>query len=213
MLQTLLTGFMVSGGLIVAIGAQNAYVLKQGLLKQHVFWVCLTCFLCDFSLIGLGVLGLGGIMERYPLLQLSLALFGAVFLTLYGIRAFMSAYKGNQTLSEDGSIAPQSLQKTLAFTLAITLLNPHVYLDTLILIGISASPLSLEQKYLFLIGAWGASFLWFFGLGYGARLLIPYFKKPFTWQLLDTSIGIIMWVIAIGLFGYAHRLNAAQAFI
>lgn len=152
-------------------------------------------------------------MERYPLLQLLLALFGAVFLTLYGIRAFMSAYKGNQTLSEDGSVALQSLQKTLVFTLAITLLNPHVYLDTLILIGISASPLSLEQKYLFLIGAWAASFLWFFGLGYGARLLIPYFKKPFTWQLLDTSIGIIMWVIAIGLFRYAYRLNAAQAFI
>lgn len=206
MLQTLLTGFVVSGGLIIAIGAQNAFVLKQGLLKQHVFWVCLTCFLCDFSLIGLGVLGLGGVMERYPTLQLSLAVFGAVFLTLYGIRAFISSYKGGQALSEDDRPAPHSLQKTLAFTLAITLLNPHVYLDTLVLIGISASPLTLEQKYLFLIGAWSASALWFFGLGYGARLLIPYFKKSITWRLLDAGIGLVMWGIAVGLFRYAYQL-------
>ena len=206
MLQTLLTGFVVSGGLIIAIGAQNAFVLKQGLLKQHVFWVCLTCFLCDFSLIGLGVLGLGGIMERYPTLQLLLAVFGAVFLTLYGIRSFISSYKGGQARSEDDRPAPHSLQKTLAFTLAITLLNPHVYLDTLVLIGISASPLTLEQKYLFLIGAWSASALWFFGLGYGARLLIPYFKKPITWQLLYAGIGLVMWGIAVGLFRYAYQL-------
>ena len=206
MLQTLLTGFVVSGGLIIAIGAQNAFVLKQGLLKQHVFWVCLTCFLCDFSLIGLGVLGLGGIMERYPTLQLSLAVFGAVFLMLYGIRSFISSYKGGQALSEDDRPTPHSLQKTLAFTLAITLLNPHVYLDTLVLIGISASPLTLEQKYLFLIGAWSASALWFFGLGYGARLLIPYFKKSITWRLLDAGIGLVMWGIAVGLFRYAYQL-------
>lgn len=204
--SALIQGFFVSFGLIVAIGAQNAFVLKQGLLKQHIFWVCLVCFLCDFTLMSLGVLGLGGLIANSPTIILILSLFGAAFLFWYGFRAFRSAYQGGANLSIDGTPHKASLKQTIATTLALTLLNPHVYLDTVVLVGSIASPLPLSQKYDFLIGAVCASALWFFGLGYGARLLIPLFKKPITWRLLDAFIGVVMWFIAYHLIRYAFQL-------
>ncbi|WP_066801655.1 LysE/ArgO family amino acid transporter [Moraxella oblonga] len=205
MFTTILHGFWVSFGLIVAIGAQNAYVLKQGLLKQHIFWVCLVCFLCDFTLLSLGVLGFGSLIDKNTTFKITLAIFGAMFLFWYGYRAFRSSYLGNSQLSLDDNHTKQTLKKTIATTLALTLLNPHVYLDTLVLVGTIASPLTFAQKPLFLMGAVSASAMWFFGLGYGARLLIPYFQKAKTWQILDAFIGIIMWAIAIGLLRYTYN--------
>lgn len=204
---TIIQGFFVSFGLIVAIGAQNAYVLKQGLLKQHIFWVCLVCFLCDFTLLSLGVLGLGSLISQSNLATLSLAIFGAVFLLWYGFRSFRSAYQGGANLSVDGTRSQTTLKQTIATTLALTLLNPHVYLDTLVLVGSIASPLTTAEKYQFLIGAVLASALWFFGLGFGARLLIPLFAKPNTWRILDAIIGVIMWAIAFSLIRYAVNLG------
>lgn len=203
MISTVIQGFLVSFGLIVAIGAQNAYVLKQGLLKQHIFWVCLVCFLCDFTLMSLGVLGFGGLIDKNQTLKITLAIIGACFLFWYGLRAFKSAYQGGANLAVDTDHSTTSPKKAIITTLALTLLNPHVYLDTLVLVGTIASPLSLPQKYQFLIGAIGASGVWFFGLGYGARLLTPYFQKAKTWQILDGIIGVIMWLIGFGLLKYA----------
>lgn len=207
MSSTIIQGFFVSFGLIVAIGAQNAYVLKQGLLKQHIFWVCLVCFLCDFTLLSLGVLGLGSLISQSNLATLGLAIFGAVFLLWYGFRSFRSAYQGGANLSVDGTRSQTTLKQTIATTLALTLLNPHVYLDTLVLVGSIASPLTTAEKYQFLIGAVLASALWFFGLGFGARLLIPLFAKPNTWRILDAIIGVIMWAIAFSLIRYALNLG------
>lgn len=207
MLTTIIQGFFVSFGLIVAIGAQNAYVLKQGLLKQHIFWVCLVCFLCDFTLLSLGVLGLGSLISQSNLATLGLAIFGAVFLLWYGFRSFRSAYQGGANLSVDGTRSQTTLKQTIATTLALTLLNPHVYLDTLVLVGSIASPLATTEKYQFLIGAVFASALWFFGLGYGARLLIPLFAKPNTWRVLDGFIGVVMWAIAFSLIKYALNMG------
>lgn len=207
MSSTIIQGFFVSFGLIVAIGAQNAYVLKQGLLKQHIFWVCLVCFLCDFTLLSLGVLGLGSLISQSNLATLGLAIFGAVFLLWYGFRSFRSAYQGGANLSVDGTHSQTTLKQTIATTLALTLLNPHVYLDTLVLVGSIASPLTTAEKYQFLIGAVLASALWFFGLGFGARLLIPLFAKPNTWRILDAIIGVIMWAIAFSLIRYAVNLG------
>lgn len=207
MLTTIFQGFWVSFGLIVAIGAQNAYVLKQGLLKQHIFWVCLVCFLCDFTLLSLGVLGLGSLIGQNKIATLSLAIFGAVFLLWYGFRSFRSAYQGGANLSVDGTHSQATLKQTIATTLALTLLNPHVYLDTLVLVGSIASPLATTEKYQFLIGAVCASALWFFGLGYGARLLIPLFAKPNTWRVLDGFIGVVMWAIAFSLIKYALNIG------
>lgn len=207
MSSTIIQGFFASFGLIVAIGAQNAYVLKQGLLKQHIFWVCLVCFLCDFTLLSLGVLGLGSLIGQSKIATLSLAIFGAVFLLWYGFRSFRSAYQGGANLSVDGAHSQATLKQTIATTLALTLLNPHVYLDTLVLVGSIASPLATSEKYQFLIGAVCASALWFFGLGYGARLLIPLFAKPNTWRVLDGFIGVVMWAIAFSLIRYAFNMN------
>lgn len=201
MLPILLQGFMVSGSLIIAIGAQNAYVLKQGILKQHIFWVVLICFLCDILLISLGIFGLGGLLVKWKFAQLGLALLGAVFLIVYGYRSAKSAYVGNNSLVLTDE-RQQSIWQTVLMTLAITLLNPHVYLDTVVIIGGIAGSLSFEEKRIFLIGALLASFIWFFSLGYGARLLTPLFKKPITWRILDAFVAVIMWLIAFSLLRY-----------
>lgn len=206
MIAHFVQGFWVSFGLIVAIGAQNAHVLKQGLLKQHVFWVCLLCFVCDALLMSAGVLGLGSLIKQSQIATLVLAIIGSVFLFWYGARSFGSAYRGGATLSIQDGQGKQTFKRAIATTLALTLLNPHVYLDTLVLVGSIASPLAFGQKFWFLGGAMLASGLWFFGLGYGARLLIPLFSKPKTWQILDAFIGVVMWAIAIGLIRYAYRI-------
>lgn len=206
-MQTFIQGFLVSGGLIVAIGAQNAFVLKQGLLKRHTFWISLTCFLCDFILISFGVLGLGHFISQSPTASITLAFIGALFLLVYGARAFKSAYVGNSALNiENSSGENTSAFKAVLTTLAMTLLNPHVYLDTVVIVGGVAGTLSLTEKWLFLFGAVLASGLWFFGLGYGARLLIPLFKHPATWRVLDCLIGIIMWLISWSLVKYGLAL-------
>ncbi|HBO37591.1 MAG TPA: amino acid transporter [Pasteurellaceae bacterium] len=206
-MDTFIQGFLISGGLIVAIGAQNAYVLKQGLLKRHIFWISLTCFLCDFILISLGVLGLGYLISQSPIASVALSFVGALFLLVYGARAFKSAYVGNVSMIVEGHEKNDgSALKAVFAALAITLLNPHVYLDTVVIIGGIAGTLSLSEKWLFLFGAIFASGIWFFGLGYGARCLIPLFKRPMTWRILDVVIGIVMWLIAGSLIKYGMGL-------
>lgn len=206
MLATVLHGFLVSGGLIVSIGAQNAFVLKQGLLKQHVFWICLCCFLCDFVLMVFGVLGFSSLISQSPTASALLSLVGAAFLLVYGWRALRSAYRGSSGLNADEGVGAVSVPKIIAVTLALTLLNPHVYLDTVVIIGGVAGTLNLRDKYLFLIGTLSASLLWFFSLGYGARLLTPLFKQPKTWRVLDVFVGMTMWLIGAGLLKYALQL-------
>ncbi|MDK4689355.1 LysE/ArgO family amino acid transporter [Kingella negevensis] len=206
MLSTIIKGFAVSGGLIMAIGAQNAYVLKQGLLRQHIFFVALTCFLCDFVLISAGILGMGNLLSQSPVLSALLSLGGGLFLFWYGLNSFRSALSPNQaTLVADAENAPQSsLKKAILGTLAVTLLNPHVYIDTIMLVGGIAATLTFADKIWFLIGALSASFIWFFGLSYGARLLRPIFANPRAWKVLETLIGIGMWWLAFGLFKYFY---------
>ncbi|OBX05267.1 hypothetical protein QV06_03415 [Gallibacterium genomosp. 3] len=206
-MQSLIHGFFVSGGLIVAIGAQNAFVLKQGLLKQHIFAVALVCFLCDAILVSLGVLGLGSFISEHQIASITLAFIGAGFLFIYALRAWRSAYRGNSGLQVSTEEQNQNtLLKTILITLSITLLNPHVYLDTVVIIGGVAGTLMLSEKIWFLLGAILASGIWFFGLAYGSSLLTPLFKKPITWRILDCIIGIIMLVIAWGLFQYGMTL-------
>ena len=192
----------MSGGLIVAIGAQNAFVLKQSLRRWQVLPIVLTCFLCDFSLMTLGVFGLGTLIGESRVASVALALVGALFLAVYGARAFRAAWRGGATMSADGTEAAGSTQQAVLLTLAITLLNPHVYLDTVVIVGGIAGTLSPAAKALFLCGAVAASALWFFALGFGARLLLPLFRRPLTWRLLDA----VMWAIAFSLLRYAVAL-------
>jgi L-lysine exporter family protein LysE/ArgO len=194
-MPTALAGFALGFSLILAIGAQNAFVLRQGLLKSHVFAVCLTCALSDALLIAAGVAGFGALTQAIPGLELAMRLLGAAFLIWYGARTFLSAWRGGQVMQ--AGHAAGSLRKALLTCLALTWLNPHVYLDTVVLLGAVAA--QYEDQLNFALGAMTASFVFFFSLGYGARLLAPLFAKPRAWQVLDVVIGGIMWAIAVKL--------------
>jgi len=199
-------GVLVTGSLIVAIGAQNAFVLKQGLLKQHIFAVALICVLCDVVLFTLGVLGLGTFISHNNVASVTLAFIGAGFLLIYGLRAWRSAYRGNAGLQLQAGENSASLAKTILLTLSVTLLNPHVYIDTVVIIGGIGGTLAWQEKIAFLIGGLCVSATWFFGLAYGSTLLAPLFRKAITWRILDFVIGVIMLMIAWSLFQYGITL-------
>lgn len=181
--------------LIVAIGAQNAFVLRQGLMGRHVFWVCLFCALSDATLIALGVNGMAHVGVAAPWLVEAMRWAGAAFLVWYGARSFRAAWTGGEALRPEGQ--GTSLGRTLAIIAALTWLNPHVWLDTVVLVG--AISAQWPQPGSFGLGAMTGSFLFFFSLGYGARLLAPVFARPRAWQVLDVLIGIVMWTIALSL--------------
>ncbi len=191
-----LAGFGTSLSLILAIGAQNAFVLRQGLRGVHVFWVCLFCALSDALLITLGVLGAGRLMTALPWLAPLMRWGGALFLLWYGARSMRAAWRGGEALRAEGAAVP-GLGATLATIAMLTWANPHVYLDTLVLIGaISARFQPVEA---FAIGAVAASGVFFFSLGYGARLLAPVFARPVAWRVLDAGVALVMWAIALTL--------------
>jgi len=192
------TGLLLGGSLIIAIGSQNAYVLKQGLLKNHVFLICLICAVSDTLLITLGTSGVGVIIKQNPEWLKWISWFGAAYLSLFAIISFRSAFSG-ETLKTATANTSQNIKTVITTVLALTFLNPHVYLDTVLLIGSIAAPYSAGDKILFTFGAVSASFIWFFGLGYGARFLAPLFAKPSAWKALNLIIGLVMLWIAYGL--------------
>ncbi|WP_108814246.1 LysE/ArgO family amino acid transporter [Loktanella sp. Alg231-35] len=193
-----LTGFATAFALILAIGAQNAFVLRQGLAKAHVFWLCLLCAVSDALLITAGVLGFGIIVELYPLLPQIMAWGGAAFLFVYGAMRLWAAWQGNYAMQLSGQSA--GLWATLATGAAFTWLNPHVYLDTLGLVGaVSTQFTDIAEKTAFGIGAVTSSFVFFFSLGYGARLLAPVMQSARAWRILDVLIGVVMWALAVKL--------------
>lgn len=187
-------GLGIGFSLILAIGAQNAFVLKQGLKQQYVFWVCFICALSDSILIYFGVTGFSKVIANFPLLLTVSKYFGAAFLFLYGLRNFYSALKSTSSLNPS-DIEKDSLLKIIGMCLAFTWLNPHVYLDAIILIG-SISVQFSDQLYLFAAGTILASWIFFFSVGYGAKMLLPLFKKAASWKILDVLIGVTMWTIA-----------------
>ncbi len=197
-LDIFLKGFIVTISLIVAIGAQNAYVLKLGLLKQHIFKAVLFCSLSDLLLISAGVFGLGFIIKGNQLFINIIAVVGIVFLCFYAFMSFKSALK-NESLKIDNEVKTNPLKQVLTMLFVFTYLNPHTYLDTVLLIGGIGANIESKFQIYFLLGAVLGSFIWFLSLGYGARVLIPLFKKPITWKILDISIGLFMLYIAYGL--------------
>jgi L-lysine exporter family protein LysE/ArgO len=198
MLVPALTGFATGLSLILAIGAQNAFVLRQGLLRAHVFWLCLLCATSDAILIIAGVAGFGAVTTMFPALPRIMALAGAAFLIVYGLIRLRAAWKGDYALALAGQSA--NLWATLATGAAFTWLNPHVYLDTLGLVGaVSTSFSDGAEKVSFALGAVTASFVFFFSLGYGARFLAPLMQSARSWRILDTSIAVVMFILATGL--------------
>jgi L-lysine exporter family protein LysE/ArgO len=207
----LVEGFATGAGLIIAIGAQNAFVLKQGISKNHVFVTVLFCAVIDAFLITLGVGGFGQIITSSSLL-LSLARWGgAAFLFYYGFRSFRAVFKTESLKISQGRGGLPGIKETISTVLALSLLNPHVYLDTVVLVGsIGAQFSNLERPY-FALGAIIASFAWFFSMGFGARYLGPLFQKPIAWKILEFIIGCVMWLLALMLvFGMQDMGCATQ---
>ncbi len=199
-------GLGLGASLIIAIGAQNAYVLRQGLRRQHVFAVASLCFLIDALLIALGAGGFASLLRAFPSLPGIAAWGGAAFLAAYSLRSFHAALKPGRLTASEGEDPGSSLQAAILTALALSLLNPHVYLDTVILLGGIAAQYAGQERLAFALGAMLASGLWFYGLGYGAKALAPFFASPKAWRLLDAFVGCVMAAIAAGLV--ASQLRA-----
>lgn len=197
MISAAIAGFALGLSLILAIGAQNAFVLRQGLRGSHVFAVSLTCALSDAILIAIGVGGFAAIETVLPGIAPVMRWAGAAFLVVYGALSFRRALGAAEAL-EPAEGGTESLTKALATCLALTWLNPHVYLDTVVLLG-SISTQYEGAKLAFGAGAVTASFSFFFALGYGARALRPLFARPAAWRVLEVVVGLTMWAIAVKL--------------
>ncbi|MGE0231807.1 MAG: LysE/ArgO family amino acid transporter [Flavobacteriaceae bacterium] len=193
-----ITGFSVGFSLIVAIGAQNAFVLRQGLRGEHVFAVCLTCALSDAVLIAAGVSGFGAAVSAAPWIDPFMRYGGVAFLFVYGALSLRAALTGKGAL-KPGEGTELSRKAALAIGLALTWLNPHVYLDTVVLLG-AVSTRFPGREIAFAAGAVCASFLFFFSLGYGSGLLRPFFADPRAWRVLEGLVALIMWGVGFGLF-------------
>jgi len=189
-------GFGLGGSLIIAIGSQNAYLIRQGLKKEHVFWIATVCFLCDALLISLGAGGVGSLIDQSPLLLSITRWGGAAFLFLYGLQAFRSALKPSVLDSSDTGEKMKTRNKAMLTALALSLLNPHALLDTFVLIGGIAGHMPTHARWMFALGTLTTSFIWFYGVAFGAKKLAPVFANPKAWQVLDTIIGCMMWTIA-----------------
>ena len=195
-------GLVLSLGLIVAIGAQNAFVLRQGLRREHVGSVVLFCAVADAVLIAAGVLGMAQALGERPGLARALALAGAVFLALYGWRALQRARQAHQLKASEGGDGLR-WGAAVAQAAAFTLLNPHVYLDTVLLVGSIGAQQPQGLRGWFIAGASSASLIWFVLLGFGARWLAPWFGRPRAWQVLDGLIGVTMWGLSALLVRHA----------
>ena len=194
----LLQGFGLGAGPIIAIGAQNAFVLRQGLMRRHVFIAAGVCAACDVALILLGVGGLGTLISEVRVLAEVARWGGAAFLFFYGALSFRSSSSPGR-LEATGDAPSGDLWAAALTALALSLLNPHVYLDTVVLVGSVGGQHPAEERTAFALGASAASVAWFFGLAYGAAWLAPLFRRPVAWRLLDTLVGCVMWAIAASL--------------
>ncbi len=199
LITPIIEGYFIGISLIMAIGAQNAFLLKQGLKRQHLFLCAITCAISDALLIVLGVTGVAEFMDELPKLADYLRWGGAVFLLCYGLRSFYQVFHPHVMVADLQSPTQTSKLATFLALLGFTFLNPHTYIDTFLLLGTVGGERPDPEHIPFMIGAVSASFSWFFGLTYGASKLSPLFKNPRAWQVLDTLMGFIMIALAIGL--------------
>lgn len=198
MMHGLIEGFLMGTGLIVAIGAQNAFVLKQGIRREHRFVIAIFCSASDALLIAAGIAGMGFVFTSHPLLTKAVAFAGSAYIAWFAFTCFRSAYRGG-ALDVKGDGNAVSLRKVVLTLAALTYLNPHVYLDTVVMLGSFGAGREFADRIFFGLGAVSASFIWFFSLSYFSRFLAPVFRSERAWRVLDCAIGIVMIYIAVKL--------------
>ncbi|ARR02651.1 LysE/ArgO family amino acid transporter [Campylobacter vicugnae] len=201
-----LKGFFLSLSLIMAIGAQNAFVLRQGIAKNNVFYVCLVCFLCDFVLILAGIFGVGEVIAKNVIVNVLITALGILFVSYYAITALISAFSTKNSVIFEIEHSNFSIKKTIILTLCITLLNPHVYLDTVFVVGASALTFDMKEKIIFALGSLSASFIWFFSLGFGAKKFSHFLSKPIINKIIDIFIAIIMFFVVLTLVKFLLKI-------
>jgi L-lysine exporter family protein LysE/ArgO len=189
------TGFALGASMIIAIGAQNAFVLRQGLRREHIAAIVIFCVAADVLLISAGVAGLAEVLRNAPILATVLTIGGVLFLSWYGVSALRRAFRSTALHAAAGS-TPMTLRVALAQAAGVTLLNPHVYLDTVLLLGSIGARQPPDLRMWFVGGAALASSAWFTALGFGARLLAPFFERPRAWRILDVVVGLTMLTLA-----------------
>ena len=195
-MDVVVAGLLAGLSLIVAIGAQNAFVLRQGLARDHVGLIVLVCIAGDAVLIAAGIAGLGALVRAHGDVLTAIALAGAAYLAWFALSSFRRALRPTALLPSAQALPGR--RAALRAVLALTFLNPHVYLDTVLLLGTLGSAFG-DRRWWFGLGAVIASVVWFAGLGFGARLLSPAMARPATWRVLDAAIGVVMALIAVGL--------------
>lgn len=198
-LNSYIEGFIMGAGLIIAIGAQNAFVLKQGIKGEYRSAIALICALSDAILITVGIAGMGFLFTKHPVITKCAAFGGSVYLAWFAFRCFRSAFKGESMEINNNGDCSMTLRSAVITTLALTYLNPHVYLDTVVMLGGFGATRPAELRPLFGLGAISASFTWFFTLAYSGRLLAPLFSREISWRILDSGIGIVMVYISYSL--------------
>ncbi len=195
-------GFLIAFSLFAAIGAQNVFVLKNGIMKNHIFYICLACILCDIILVSIGIFGIASFIAKNKIITILFGVIGGIFVLVYGLLALKSAFKADSSLILKNNGKRDTLQKTIIQTLFITLINPHVYLDTIIILGAISLPLDFYGKIFFACGVICASISWFFCLGFASYKASILFKNPKTWVFLDLFTAIVMFVVAYGLISF-----------
>jgi L-lysine exporter family protein LysE/ArgO len=202
---SIIEGFLMGAGLIIAIGAQNAFVLKQGIKQENRALIALICSFSDAFLIILGISGMGYIFNNQPIATKIVSFMGGLYLAQFALKCFYSAYKGESADINDDSYIPMTRKETIITILALTFLNPHVYLDTVIMLGGFGAARPDSIRPFFGLGAVSASFIWFFLLAYSGSILSPLFKKKSAWRIFDTLVGLIMAYISIKLIMYFFK--------
>jgi len=205
--KSFIEGFAMGAGLIIAIGAQNAFVLKQGIKGEYRAVIAGICAFSDALLIGCGIAGMGVLFSSHVLATKIISFSGAVYLAWFALKCFFSAVKGDSMDIEKESFNSITLKGAVATTLALTFLNPHVYLDTVVMLGGFGAARPPEIRPFFGLGAVSASFAWFFALAFSGRFLSPLFKKETAWRVLDTAIGFLMIYIAVKLLIFGINLS------
>ena len=201
MIEPIITGFLLGSSLIIAIGAQNIFVLRQGIIRQHIFATSIFCSISDTILIFLGISGVSFFFDNFIYKYSNLLfIFSAIWLFSYGLLRFFSAIKSKSSVNVETQEG-RDLSSTLILLSVLTFANPHVYLDTVVLIGSVSQQFSGNEKLFFGVGASFSSFIFFFSLAYGAKLIVPFMKNTSSWRILDFSVAIIMFIISFNLLG------------